>query len=116
MSPDNEALLQAIMSVGAIQPNTTWNTGVFGSNDNSTMGNASTVQPQNMQGQQPTQLSGNPVYMNTIQSFFNGPQSTFGSNLQTPSRHTPGRDSWSSGMGLDPQAIQRNIGLGGQNG
>ena len=116
MNLDNQAILQAILGTGAVQPGTTWNTGIFGSNDNSTMGNASTIQPQQPQmQQQQSPINSNPVHMNTIQSFFSGPQSTFGNNLQTPARHTPGRDSWSSGMGLDPQAIYRNINQGGQN-
>ena len=111
MNPDNQAILAAILGTGAAQPTTTLNPGVASNEAQITMGGQAQQPMQNN-----AQMSGNPVHMNTIQSFFSGPQSTFNQNpLTTPTRHSIGKDSWSSGMGLDHQSILNNIGLGGQN-
>jgi len=106
MNPDNQAILEAILGTGAkMQP--------------STMGTGITGDPSYTQqtgGQLPTMgnpLDANPSFMQTIQRFFGGPQSNSGNIPQSPIRHTVGRDSWSSGMGLDHGTIMNNIGLGG---
>lgn len=112
MNPDNQSILQAILGTGAADPTTTFNTGLVGSN------NQPGGQLPNMQGP----LDQLPNYMGTIQNMFGGAggqqqpspaMSSMGSNFpQSQTRHTPGRDSWSSGIGLDPGAISRNINLG----
>jgi hypothetical protein len=109
MITDNQMLLQAILGTGAQSLGSTLDTGTFNANSNQ--------QGSMNMGQLPqmgSPLDNNQNYMNTIKGFFSGPQSTFGSPMQQPMRHTAGRDSWSSGMGLDHQSILRNIGLGGQ--
>lgn len=105
-------MLNAVGGLGNLQP--TMATGLLPQNNLS--GNDFGQSPQ-MPGQLPQmsdQLQGNPSYMNTIQRFFSGPQSTFNAPMQQPIRHAPGRDNLSSGIGLDQTTILNNIGLGGR--
>ena len=108
-STDNQSILQAILGVGAVSPPTTLNTGVLDNANQQQIGG----QLPNMQGP----LDQNPNYLNTIQGLFGQQQSPMmGSSRfpQSPMRHTAGRDSWSSGMGLDHNTILNNIGLRNQ--
>ena len=104
---DNQAILNAILGTGAVAPQTTLNTGIMGGTSNQQqMGG----QLPNMQGP----LEQNPTYMSTVQNIFGGQQPFAGANNFPQSRvsHAVGRDSWSSGIGLDHGSILNNIGLG----
>lgn len=103
------------MGTGAISSPSTLSTGLpLPGNVNDQAGQINQPSQTGQLPQMQNQLQGNPSYMNTIQRFFSGPQSTFNTPMQQPMRHTVGRDSWSSGMGLDHQTILNNIGLGGR--
>lgn len=105
MNLDNQAILNAILGLSAQSPTTTFNTGV--GDNNAIMGQNNMQAPQQMQQPQMVQNT------NTISNMF-GRQAPNNNMLRTPMRHTPGRDSWTSGIGLDHQSILKNIGLGGQ--
>lgn len=99
MTNDNDLILQAILGVGAQQPNTTMDLG----------------QGTQLPGMQ-TPLQQNTNYATTQQRFFSGQPSIFGRTFpQSPPRHTIGTNALQSNMGLDQQAIMQNLGLGGRS-
>lgn len=105
---DNQSVLNAILGTGAATPQTTFNTGIMG-ND----GNQQQIGGQlpNMQGP----LEQNPNYMSTVQGMFGQQQHPFMGSFNFPqsrTSHAVGKDSWSSGIGLDHGTILNNIGLG----
>lgn len=101
---DNAYILQAILGTGLADQPTTWNTGATGQQTNPVGGQLPTM---------PNPLSLNPTHAGTMQQLggITQPNPQF-SNYQNPIRHSIGRDSWSSGIGLDHQSILENLGLG----